>query len=208
MASIYNERDQLTDSQGNLTGNGRYQQMTTAPTAIGRRGNTLIPLQRQTVSSGVVEPAYPTDVVSTSGKSAPKLATNYTSNEDKRENSLRAAMMPVSTMGYRSLMPQEKQGMQNQYDRIASMRGLSSQQRNSFLNAQAKNMAKYGLSPTFDKTSTKGLSQRQIINNELQQQNIALEGAEQAARMQEKAWERAREAKYWRDNYESMLWGV
>ena len=207
MASIYNERDQLTDSQGNLTGNGRYQQMTTAPTAIGRRGNTTIPLQ-QSSPSNIVQPAYPTDVVSTSGRSAPRLNTTYTPDETKKEAGLRATFQPTKTLGYRPLSMQEKQGLQNQYDRIASMRGLSSQQRNVFLNAQAKNMAKYGLSPTFDKTSTKGLSQRQIINNELQQQNIALEGAEQAARMQEKAWERAREAKYYRDNYEGMLWGV
>ena len=205
MASIYNERDQLTDSQGNLTGNGRYQQMTTAPTAIGRRGNTIIPLS-QTASSGVVEPAYPTDVVSTSGRNAPKLATTYTPDETKKEAGLRATFQPSKTLGYRPLGMQEQQDMQNKYRAIANQRGLSNNQRQAFLRTQASQMAQRGLTPTFDLSSNKGLSVRQAVANDLGTQLINQEALDTAQTMRENAWDYRRKRDYYRDNYEGMLW--
>lgn len=209
MANIYSERDQLTDSQGNLTGNGRYQQMTTAPTALGKRGNTAIPLpatQQQSSSSGVVQPAYPTDVVSTSGRSAPRLNTTYTPDESKKEAGLRAAFQPTKTLGYRPLSTQEQQGMQNKYRSIANQRGLSNNQRQAFLRTQASQMAQHGLTPTFDLSSNKGLSVRQAVANDLSAQQINQQALDTAQTMRENAWDYRRKRDYYRDNYEGMLW--
>jgi hypothetical protein len=209
MANIYSERDQLTDSQGNLTGNGRYQQMTNAPTAIGKRGNTVIPSptsQQQSSSSGVVQPAYPTDVVSTSGRSAPKLATNYNPDDSAKEAGLRAAFQPTKTLGYRPLSMEEQQGMQNKYRSIANQRGLSNNQRQAFLRTQASQMAQHGLTPTFDLSSNKGLSVRQAVANDLATQHINQQAVDTAQTMRENAWDYRRKRNYYRDNYEGMLW--
>lgn len=206
MASIYNERDQLTDSQGNLTGNGRYQQMTTAPTALGKRGNTTIPLQQQNSSSNIVQPAYPTDVVSTSGRSAPRLNTTYTPDESMKEAGLRATFQPTKTLGYRPLSMQEKQGMQNKYRSIANQRGLSNRQRQAFLQQQATQMAQHGLTPTVDLSSNKGLSVRQAVANDLNAQHINQQALDTAQTMRENAWDYRRKRDYYRDNYEGMLW--
>lgn len=90
---------------------------------------------------------------------------------------LRSVLDPYGARGFRNLTRDEKNNMQMQYHNIANARGLSNNQRQQYLMAMKNQMAGYGLKPAFDLSSEKGLSQRQIIEN-----NIAGAAIDRAAR--------------------------
>lgn len=88
------------------------------------------------------------------------------------EQGLRAVLDPYGSRGFRNISRDEKNQMQQTYRDLANMKGLSNRQRQTFLLQQKEQMAKHGLKPTFDLSSDKGLSQRQIAANRIGDQAI------------------------------------
>lgn len=129
-------------------------------------------------------------------------------NPNQQPDGLRAVLAPYQSRGnFRPLGRNEKNAMQMQYRDIANMRGLSNNQRERGLFNMKNQMAQYGMKPTFDLSSNKGLSQAQIMRNSLD--NGALDrmrlDRQQAIGGALALHENDRE-RYWRD-YADVIWG-
>ena len=100
--------------------------------------------------------------------SRPMSMQRISDNPNQQADGLRAVLAPYQSRGnFRPLGRNEKNAMQMQYRDIANMRGLSNNQRERGLLQMKNQMAQYGMKPTFDLSSNKGLSQAQIMRNSL-----------------------------------------
>lgn len=121
-----------------------------------------------------VQPTAPTSVAAVNNAVAEQQNTGggqmvrsrYNPGEDSA--GLRAVLAPYQSRGnFRNLSRDERNSMQMGYRDIANMRGLSNRQRQQGLLQMKNRMAEYGMKPTFDLSSEKGLSQRQIMENRI-----------------------------------------
>ncbi len=138
---------QRNNGQLSITGRGNNMlQDTTTPTSVASVNNAV--QETQTASRPQMQ------------------RISYNANEEPP--GLRAVLAPYQSRGnFRPLGRDEKNRMQMQYRDIANMRGLSNRQRQQHLLQMKNRMAEYGMKPTFDLSSEKGLSQNQIAQNRI-----------------------------------------
>lgn len=116
-------------------------------------------------SPAVQQPTAPTDVATVNNATQGSVMRNRFNPSDE---GLRAVLQPYQARGnYRNLTSQERNSMQMGYRDIANMKGLSNRQRQQGLLQMKEKMAAHGIKPTFDLSSEKGLSQRQIMQNRI-----------------------------------------
>lgn len=175
-------------------------QQPTAPTSVASVNNAM----KQ--NSGLNNSALFSKSQTSMGR--PYFSGAYRNNTNENENGLRAVLAPYQSRGgFRNLSQNERNQMQMQYRDLANMKGLSNRQRQAYLTEMKNQMAQYGMKPTFDLSSNKGLSQRQIAENMLQNGAInrsVLDNQQKIAGANN--WHNYNRAKFLGD-YEDMLWG-
>ena len=218
----YDDREQYYSGGGSLISDPkqRAQATTTMTTSRGNNGQLSISgrgtdlLEQQSTAPTSV--ASVNNAVAETQKQPTMQRIGYNVNQEPP--GLRAVLAPYQSRGnFRNLSSDEKNKMQMQYRDIASMRGLSNRQRQQGLLQMKNRMAEYGMKPTFDLSSEKGLSQYQIMQNRINDGVIdratldrqqAIAGANalhnyNVARFYEDRGQRQRDM----DEYLNSLWG-
>lgn len=160
MATPYDEKPTYTSNANDPTYNR-------ALNAVGSSAQ----MATRSPSPTLQQPTAPTSVASVNDAVAQNTGTGsgtvMRNKFNPSEQGLRAVLDPYGSRGFRNISRNEKNNMQQTYSDIANMRGLSNRQRQQGLLQMKEQMAKHGIKPTFDLSSEKGLSQRQIMMNRI-----------------------------------------
>ena len=170
----YDDREQYYSGGGSLISDPKQRAQATTTMTTSRGNNGQLSISGRGTDLLEQQSTAPTSVASVNNAVAAenKPAQVMRNKFQPDEQGLRAVLDPYGSRGFRNISRDEKNQMQQTYRDLANMKGLSNRQRQTFLLQQKEQMAKHGLKPTFDLSSDKGLSQRQIAANRIGDQAI------------------------------------
>ena len=193
---------EYTNNQNDETYKKALNNAASSDLAATQQNSSLVSKQQKQA----VQPTAPTDVVSTKPNYNQRVRAAQGMGYSN-ERGLRAVLDPYGSRGYRPLKQMEKDGLQQQYRNMANMKGLSARQRDTNLRAIRSDMGNYGMTPTFNLESNKGLSQRRSAENMVGNARMDRGLLDQ----QQKLAGMSNMHNYYRnrylDDYERILWG-